>query len=850
MTKRILFSFSLLTAGLCLAAPLTPEEALNRLTNNGLGRGTRGAVSLKPVMTKTTEIGEPSLYVFDSKETPGFMIVSADDAVTPLLGFSDFNEFDPENISPAMESWLDQYSRQIEYVRANNLDGSGEVNTRVALPAWGAIPPLVKTNWDQGAPYNNKCPLQGGARTYTGCVATAMSQVMNYFKYPEKGQGEISYQCSSLNRELSLNFSDLTFDWSNMLNSYNGTSDPAINQDAVATLMMAAGYSVQMSYSTNQSGAISGYIPGALVKYFNYDKGITYYPRSQKSYTEWATLIYNNLKNVGPVIYDGDTAASGGHSFVCDGYNGDGYFHFNWGWGGSGDGYFLLDSLDPSSIGIGGALGGFDYRQDVILNIQKPKSGSQTEQSEIILAGSAEGYTSSSYLYYKISGSQYPGFRYIGTSSMTFDIGISLVPADNPSAAPKYVTCANNSTFQRYDMPLDPGFVIYTNGQNGYPYPMYTISSLGLSDGVKYKVTGVYRPQGGNWTELEAGEGCYNYFYITKNGSSYNFENFPLMQFTCDKLSLDSQLYFSKAVEVSMTLSNKTSSELTRSAILVLLDSYDKIEFMGDSFVESLAPGETISKKYVTALNKQTTGQFNKATSYYLGLLDLDTQIIYYKSPNQVTMQTNPGEAQYTCEFTIANGELMVPPQYNIDVYNVENAQDVEVEIDVVVTSGIFSSDVTIYGGKANVGSSTAISMLTAFDLQIINAGETGNYKSQLSLPNAEPGELYLLVPYIGKTQMADLMLGIVAEKNEAGVNQIIDADNSILMVYDKAGKKLIAKGGNAIEVYSLNGMKLSAEVIYNGDGAEVDLSSLGKGVVIVTASDKQGNRKALKLAL
>ena len=86
---------------------------MNRLTNNGLGMGTRGAVSLKPVMTKTTEIGEPSLYVFDSKETPGFMIVSADDAVTPLLGFSDFNEFDPENISPAMESWLDQYSRQI-----------------------------------------------------------------------------------------------------------------------------------------------------------------------------------------------------------------------------------------------------------------------------------------------------------------------------------------------------------------------------------------------------------------------------------------------------------------------------------------------------------------------------------------------------------------------------------------------------------------------------------------------------------------------------------------------------------------------------------------------------------------
>lgn len=850
MTRKILLTLSIMSAGLCMAAPLTPEEALNRLNGNGLIVGTRGVMSQTPVMTKNTSIGEPSLYIFDSNDTPGFMIVSADDAVTPLLGYSDSNTFNPDDISPAMAGWLEQYSRQIEFVRENNLKGNNVVNTRTSLPAWSAIAPLVKTTWNQNAPYNNMCPLQNGSRTYTGCVATSMSQVMNYFKYPEKGQGQISFNSQYVG-DLYLDFSKLTFDWANMLNNYNGTSDPIVNQNAVATLMMAAGYSVQMSYSTNQSGAISGYIPGALVNYFNYDKGITYVPRSQVNYTEWATLIYNNLKNVGPVIYDGDTAMSGGHSFVCDGYNGNGYFHFNWGWGGAGDGYFLLDSLDPSSIGIGGAIGGFDFRQDIVLNIQKPKSGTQAEQSEVILAGSAEGYNSSSFLYFKLYGSQYPGFRYIGTSSMTFDIGIKVVPADNPNATPNYVTCANNSTFQKYDMPLDPGFVIYTSGQTNYPYPMYTLSKLNMDDGKKYKVTAVYKPQGKDWIEMSAGNGCYNYFYMTKNGSNYTYENFPQMQFSCSNIKLNSELYYSKAVDVTMTVSNNNNSELTRSTILVLLDESDNIEFMGDSYVESLSPGESVTNTYVTSLSKLSTTQFTKATNYYLGLYDLDTRTVYYKSPTQVTMQTNPGEAVYTAEFKIDNGSLMDPPEYNIDVYNIDNSQDIKATLNIKVTQGIFSSDVTIMGGKVELNTGrTYLTMTYPMELQIINQGETGIYTADINYSDAEPGELYLLVPYISSRQMADISVGFIAAKNEAGIEQIVNPADDMLVIYDKLSGKMFVKGGQLVEIYSLNGMKLASEISSNGEDTELDLSSLGKGIIIVKASDKDGNHKSIKIAL
>ena len=858
MTRKLLLSLSLLSAGMCLAAPLSPEEALNRLNGGLLSPATRGSAALKPAMVLSTPVGEPAIYVFNQTETPGFMVVSADDAVTPLLGYSDFNSFDPDNIPPALQNWLDQYSQQIEYARSTNSVASSEPNTRVSLPAWSAIAPMVKTAWNQGAPYNNLCPLQGNSRTYTGCVATAMSQVMNYFKYPEKGQGSITYKCESINQNLSLDFSDITFDWANMLNTYSGTSDPAVSQEAVATLMMAAGYSVQMSYSTNQSGAISGYIPGALVKYFNYDKGVLYVSRSQKTYTEWATLIYNNLKNVGPVIYDGDTDFSGGHSFVCDGYNGNGYFHFNWGWGGSGDGYFLLDSLNPSSIGIGGALGGFNFRQDAVLNIQKPKSGSEVQQNEIVLSGSVEGYVSSSYLNLKIYGSSYPGYRYYGLDEMTFDVGISIVPANEPNATPNYVVSANNSNFQKYFMPLDPGYILYCSGQAGYPYPMFSLSKLDLNDGVKYKVTAVYRPEGGDWMVADCDNGSYNYFNVTKNGSNYEFENFPQMQFTCDNLTLGSELYDGTAVKVDLSLVNKNDTELTRGVTLLLLDAADNIAFVSDSFVETLSANESFNKEWVTNLINQSSTTIKKATDYYLALYDIDTDTYYYKATTPVTMQPSLGAPDYTCVLTIDNGKILNYPEYTVDIYEVENAQDIQATVKIDVTKGIFSYPINIYGGVEDNRGNIIPEMTYPLDIQIIDAGETGTYNVNVNFASAEINKVYFLIADVNSDyniiEGKDDIIGFVALNNEAGVESLIGNSSDIIMLYNRITGKLIVRGGangiRDISTYSLNGSRLSSSVNYSGDNAEVDLSTLGKGIVVVTATDRKGHRKTMKLAL
>lgn len=186
----------------------------------------------------------------------------------------------------------------------------------------------------------------------TGCVATAMAQVINYHKYPEKGIGSNSYTTTTSGLSVSFNFGATTFDWDNMADIYS-LSSTAEQKTAVATLMKACGVSVNMDYGTGASGAMSAFVPAALVNYFGYDKATAYRERIWFSGQEWEDLVYNELATVGPVYYGGTTARNEGHAFVCDGYRADGFFHINWGWGGQSNGYFRLSALDPSSHGIG-----------------------------------------------------------------------------------------------------------------------------------------------------------------------------------------------------------------------------------------------------------------------------------------------------------------------------------------------------------------------------------------------------------------------------------------------------------------------------------------------------------------
>lgn len=364
------------------AAPVSPEQALGRVAGNGPAK-VRSMMQSTPKLSYTARDarGTAAAYVFTPSDGVGFTILSADDCAVPVLGYSESGVFDAANMPPAMKWWLEEYGRQIEYAARHGAKSSDD--PVYAPQGWTPVAPLCTTKWNQDAPYNVTTPKVNDRNCPTGCVATSLAQVVNYFKYPGKMSGFASYLWEYGEKTIKMNFENVVFDWSLMLDSYT-TSSPQKNIDAVAQLMKACGYSVQMNYGPDMSGTTSYKIMDALKNNFGYDAGVSYLERARYSTSEWTKMVYDNIKNIGPVIYNG-SSIDGGHSFVCDGYDGKGYFHINWGWGGVSDGYFLLDALDPEVHGIGGADSAFNFMQDAVVDIRPDRSGTSEFIGEIIL---------------------------------------------------------------------------------------------------------------------------------------------------------------------------------------------------------------------------------------------------------------------------------------------------------------------------------------------------------------------------------------------------------------------------------------------------------------------------------
>ena len=380
MNKKLMQKYRILTAAALLltagaavmASPLTPEKAVERAA--GLTpRHLAGPDRLRLAETRLAD-DIPALYLFEATSGEGFVVLSADDCVTPLLGYSERGQLRDKagNRAPAFEWWLDGYAAQVAHA-ATNSDASRETIRR-ERPEREPVATLCTTRWNQGDPYNMCCPKQGDSRTYTGCVATSMAQVMKYFNWPEHGEGQSSYNWRG--KLLRQNYEKMYYDWDRMLDRYDENSSEE-SRKAVGELMYSAGVSVEMDYGLSASGAITNYVGVGLTSYFRYDKSMRYLERDYYELDEWETIIYENLRQTGPVIYGGQSI-DGGHSFVCDGDDADGYFHFNWGWGGVSDGYYLLDLLDPIHQGIGGASAGFTYMQDAVVGIKPDTTGDST----------------------------------------------------------------------------------------------------------------------------------------------------------------------------------------------------------------------------------------------------------------------------------------------------------------------------------------------------------------------------------------------------------------------------------------------------------------------------------------
>ncbi len=286
-------------------------------------------------------------YVYTRGEADGFVIIAADDTFfsNKVIAYSDCGTFSPTRLPDGLRWWLDGCDRASESAAAKR----AKTLTASAQPAYADIAPLLSCRWGQDAPYNGKCPFVGNRQAPTGCVATALSQIIYHNKYPATG-----YQGHA-------------YDYSAMTDTYSAGSTQAA-KEAVAQLMYDVGLACNMNYGASVSGALNIDGARAMIDHFGYDKSAILLSRDFYSTEEWTNMLYTSLAAGSPVFYAGLNGRAG-HAFVCDGYQ-DGYFHFNWGWEGISNGYFLIDALNPKDQGTGGSDTGYNLQQEAIFNLK------------------------------------------------------------------------------------------------------------------------------------------------------------------------------------------------------------------------------------------------------------------------------------------------------------------------------------------------------------------------------------------------------------------------------------------------------------------------------------------------
>lgn len=406
----VVLSALLLSVSSLWAERVTQEDAAlvaaNFLNGGDTTQGTQAPGRNRPIR-RVALAEEAQYYVYENADGNGWVMVAANDVVQPILAYSPTGKFNADKQPKNVARWLKGYNNQIKFAEENNIEATEEVkakwkNLRKAPPvtAQGAVvvAPLIKTTWDQDDPYWNSCPKISGTNTLTGCVATAMAQVMNYWQWPETGEGSASVTVSGT--KYTANFSSTTYDWANMIDHYttytSGTSTVYISstpttaqKNAVATLMYHCGVAASMTYGTSASGAYTinwgdeseGCAENAFWKYFRYKKSeIKSYYRDgysgsvYSSWTDanWIAMLKTELDAARPIMYAG-ADSEGGHSFVCDGYDDQNYFHFNWGWSGYCDGYYTVNNMVPGTGGSGAGNGSYNEEQDVIIGIVPDK---------------------------------------------------------------------------------------------------------------------------------------------------------------------------------------------------------------------------------------------------------------------------------------------------------------------------------------------------------------------------------------------------------------------------------------------------------------------------------------------
>lgn len=583
MKKILLTLLAFLSVATANAEPVSRQQALKKAGQFMPGK----KFSESKASTRSDE--SDAFYVFNAEGNGGYVIVSGDDRTTEILGYSKTGNLDMNQLPENLKWWLDGYARQIKAL-GNSVKPVQKAKTRVA-DSWEAIAPLIKTKWNQHEPFNLMCPDKNGKVfgddgfdvnyiCVTGCVATAMTQIMYYYNYPQNCPAIDEYTTGKGWKMNALPAT--TFKWTQMKKTYKGDETDE-SAEAVAELFRYCGQAVSMDYGLG--GSEAGVSPYVMAKVFGYSKNAKLLSRSMYSSSDWEDMVYKDLSENRPVLYGG-ASMSGGHQFIVDGYDGSGLYHMNWGWGGMSDGYYVLSLANPDELGAGGGTSkdGYSMDQHAMFGL-KPGTPEEVEIPKF---------------YGKFDGNLAKSEFSRGAASEDFT-GVIL---------PGYIFFQYESSKQTDGCTFETAWGLYRNGslvdvfgasepvtRNG-GYRAYNNSPIAfgknLADG-QYQFRQMYRLNGSTeWQLCKSPSDYYGnlmnvFIEAIVSGNSLTLRKSELDEYT-SKITVNSVKFFPEALEVGKPV--EVTVNLTNNG-----DSYQELVYLTLGSVKTLVCGSVEAGK-------------------------------------------------------------------------------------------------------------------------------------------------------------------------------------------------------------------------------------------------------------
>lgn len=773
--NKFFSAVTLLAAGVLTstAAVISPDQALNRAlagsnSQSRVSAATDYQLAFEQIDKATNT---PGIYVFAAEDgKPGFIVAAAnDDYPYSLLGYSDENIFDPNNIPPQAQWWLDVMAQKVASPSTPSTGQRLSVKGKASTTKTD-IPPMVSAVWDQSEPFNNMCPTVNGERSVTGCVATAMAQIMDLWQWPEKGAGG-SVTLSGM----TVNFNESTYDWANMIDNYYRSYTTA-QANAVAKLMLDCGFASQMSYSPNGSGA-SDFIAGqGMLKHFNYDKHLQYVLREWYTDQEWANVIYDELNDGCPIMLCGNDGQVG-HAFVCDGYqaNSD-LFHINWGWGGYYNGYFVITELDPEGTGIGGGSGdaGYNRGNSALIGIQPPVDGHSYIPTMAVgktFATDLTSYSRASDGYMNFMGEFYS----YSLTELDIYIGIKLVPADGGNAIYR---SAGNLTIE-----------------SGYGIASFPIELSSIPNG-KYRVYPVCTTASdyskGIWYAIHTNNTTKGYVDIDANASTVTVSgDAPEAAYAIQVNSTSPEGHWYPGVTYDATIDVMANVSTTKDNVYLLIYKGSDIYAVSDNTVTLATPEANKIYPFTWDLSIPASlplGKYSLGLAYtegdYIYLLDGATTTI------SVTEDPTNGVANVESIIFVGSPSRGTSPNHPAEIDFAG-----QIQINVTCTTGPWSERVAGVFYNNTTGNQTGQTTIVPLQLQADEKGTATVKVDAAYSQGMTAGVIYRCVPYAaerGEIQSAKSFY-VRFTGDLSGVDDIAidNNDNAPVQYYNLQGMRI-----------------------------------------------------------